>query len=816
MNLRAIITNLVLAVVYGVAGGATLAFAHTVGLNLSSVLWIPAGIALAVALQVPFPVWPGVALGAAAATLSDGAPLPHGIATALTNGGEIALAMFLLRKAGFNRRFGTARDVLLLVGLACGVSAALAALASVTSLVMTGLAPASEFGRIWPMWWLTHGMGMLLVVPPTLIVRATPTESTRETLAEAAILLPAIAATAWIAFMAPAGSLLSQLFFLPFPLLLLGAVRGDALVAMFGGLLVTVVAIAAALVLRGPFSFGSPNQALFLTWSFAAVTIIATVIASAVVKERTLAQQEVESGERRLRAVLEATSEGILVADDLGRVTDVNSAFLGLIGGGEGVSESAPAQYAGVDVFLDRLRPSVDGGTAPDPEVLNPGIGPGRKAWKELMLPDGRVVEAESVPLAGPVERGGRVWSVRDVTQRVASEAERHRLHEQILHGQKLEGLGVLAGGVAHDFNNVLAGIMGYAELLLSQPGLDDEGRSDVEGIIKASQHAAGLCRQLLTYAGKTTAMLGPVDLSECARDMRQFMAMSVGKSVEFELDVPDHSVTAMADEVQLRQVIFNLVTNASEAILARPGNGRVLVRVGSRFLDQGWLARAFGAEGLREGTYAVVEVEDDGIGMDASGVTQIFDPFYSSKGAGRGLGLSAVLGVLRSHQGALAVETQAGLGTRFQIALPQSERRHEIEEVMPPRQAPTEGQATILVVDDEAVVRETIARIIGRDGHKVLQAEDGDFALAILAELHREVDLIVLDLTMPNRDGLSTLAEMRERGYRIPVLLASGYSNEAVPPDASVAGFIQKPFRSADLRERVASVLSEGAPRRV
>jgi two-component system, cell cycle sensor histidine kinase and response regulator CckA len=808
MNLRAVTTNFALAVVYGVAGGATLAFGHTVGLNLSSVLWIASGIALAVALQVPFPVWPGVALGAAAATLSDGSPLPHAVATAVANGGEIALAVFLLHKAGFNRRFGTARDVLLLVGLACGVSAALAALASVTSLVMTGLAPASEFRRISLMWWLTHGMGMLLVVPPTLIVRATPTEWTRETFGEAAILLPAIGATAWIAFMAPAGSLLSQLFFLPFPLLLLGAVRGDALVATFGGLLVTVVAIAGALTLRGPFSFGTTNQALFLTWSFAAVTIIATVIASAVVKERTLAQQEVESGERRLRAVLEATSEGILVADDLGRVTDVNSAFLGLIGDGE----NEIPRYAEVDVFLDKLRPAAVDGAEPHPEVLDPEIGPDRKAWKELLLPDGRVVEAESVPLAGPVEHGGRVWSVRDVTERVASEAEQRRLHEQILHGQKLEGLGVLAGGVAHDFNNVLAGIMGYAELLLTQSGLDEEGRSDVEGIIKASQHAAGLCGQLLTYAGKTTAMLGPVDLSECARDMRHFMAISVGKTVELELDVPDHPVTAMADEVQLRQVIFNLVTNASEAVLEGSGKGRVLVRVGSRFLDHGWLSRAFAAEGLGEGTYAIVEIEDDGVGMDASGVNQIFDPFYSSKGAGRGLGLSAVLGVLRSHQGALNVDTQAGLGTRFQIALPQSERRHEIKEATIPRRVPNKGPATILVVDDEPVVRETVARMIGGEGHEVLQAEDGDVALAILAERHDEVDLIVLDLTMPRRDGLSTLAEMRERGYRIPVLLASGYSNEAVPPDAAVAGFIQKPFRAADLRERVASVLSEGA----
>ncbi|MEX2465354.1 MAG: response regulator [Gemmatimonadota bacterium] len=811
MKSRAITTNVVLAIVYAAAGAATLAFAHTVGPNLSSVLWIGSGIALAVALQVPYPVWPGVAVGAAIATLSDGSPWMHAAGTAVGNGGEIALGIFLLRRVGFNRRFGTARDVLLLVGLACGGSAALAALVSVTSLILTGGAPASEFVRIWLMWWLTHGMGMLVVVPPTLIVRARGLELSRATLGEAAILLPAIAAAAWISFLAPPTSLLAELFFLPFPLLLLGAVRGDALVATFGGLIVTVVAIIGALALRGPFSTGTPNEALFLTWAFAAVTIIATVIATAVVRERALAQRSVERGERRLRAVLEATSEGILVADDLGRVTDVNSAFLRLVGKD---SREVP-RYAEAETLLAPLRPA-DGGTAAHQRVLDPDIDPDLKAWEEVKLGDGRVLEAESVPLAGPNEQSGRVWSVRDVTQRVTSEEERRRLHEQILHSQKLEGLGVLAGGVAHDFNNVLAGIMGYAELLLAQPTLDDEGRGDAEGIIKAAQHAAGLCGQLLTYAGKTTAMLAPVDLSECARDMRQFLALSVNKNVELELDVPERAVLAVADEVQLRQVIFNLVTNASEAILEGSGTGRVRVRVSSRFCDRDWLSRAYAADGLAEGGYATVEVEDNGVGMDAEAVTQIFDPFYSSKGPGRGLGLSAVLGVLRSHHGALTVETEAGTGTRFQIALPQSKPRQLVEGVRAPRKTLAEGPAMILIVDDEPVVRQTVARMMTRDGHRVIEAEDGDIALAILEERHEEVDLMVLDLTMPHRDGLSTLAEMRERGYRIPVLLASGYSNEAVPPDAAVAGFIQKPFRSAELREHVATILSEGTPRTV
>jgi PAS domain S-box-containing protein len=811
MNFRVITTNLLLAAVYAAAGAATLAFGQTVGPNISSMLWIGSGIALAVALLVPFPVWPGVALGAMVATLSEGSPIALVIATGVANGGEVALAVFLLARAGFNRRFGTVRDVLLFLGLACGLAAALAALVSVTSLILTGGAPASAFGRIWPMWWLTHGLGMLIVVPLALIVRTRGSELNPASWGEALVLISAIGVASWISFLAPPASVRAELFFLPFPLLLLAAVRGDALVATLGGLIATVLALVGALFARGPFSLGTGNEALFLTWSFASVTIIATVIATNVVRERALAQRELESGERRLRAVLEATSEGILVADDLGRVTDVNSAFLRLF---DGKDDDVPSRYVEVTAFLDRLRPEDPTVARQYPAVLDPDIDPALTATGELRIVGGRVVEAESVPLPGPAEHAGRVWSLRDVTQRVESEEERRRLHEQILHSQKLEGLGVLAGGVAHDFNNVLAGIMGYAELLLAQSALDDEGKADAEGIIKAAQHAAGLCGQLLTYAGKTTAVLGPVDLAACARDMRHFMTMSVSKSVELSLDIPAYQVVAVADEVQIRQVIFNLVTNASEAILEGSGSGRIVVRVGSQHCDRRWLDRAYAAEGIGVGDYAMIEVEDDGVGMNVEEVAQIFDPFYSSKGPGRGLGLSAVMGVLRSHQGALVVDTEAGLGTRFQIVLPKSGTASTAEAQRAPRRAPIEGPATILVVDDEPVVRDTVARMLRKDGHEVLQAGDGNAALELLAERHDEVALMVLDLTMPNRDGLSTLAEMRTRGYSIPVLLASGYSGEAVPADAAVAGFIQKPFRSLELRERVATVLSSGAAR--
>jgi PAS domain S-box-containing protein len=809
MNLSAVNTNIALAIAYAAAGTATLAFGAALGPDLSTMLWIGSGIALAAALLAPFPVWPGVVAGAMAVTLWEGAPLGHVLATGVANGGEVAVAVRLLRNAGFDRAFGTVRDVLLFVGLACGLAAAVAAVVSVASLIVAGGANPSAFGRIWPMWWLTHGMGMLVVVPVSLIVWSGRLAATRTRLGEGAIYLAVIAVAASISFLAPANSLRAELFFLPLPVLLLSAVRGDQLVATLGGLITTSLAIVGALVARGPFSAGTNIETLFLTWSFTAVSIIATVIATAVVRERRLAQTELESGERRLRTVLEATTDGILVADSQGRVTDVNSAFLRMLDLGEDW-KARPGDD--VRTFLGKVQPALEGEDRTIPDALNPEIPAHRTAHEEVRLADDRVVEAESLPLPSSPNEPGRVWSLRDITQRVKSEEERRQLHERILHSQKLEGLGVLAGGVAHDFNNVLAGIIGYAELLLRQPGIDDQGRADAKGIIKASQHAAGLCGQLLTYAGKTTAVLAPVDLAASVQEMRHFMALSLPKSVDLAVEVPDQPVIALVDDVQIRQVIFNLVTNASEAILEHRASGRVLVRVESKNLSASWTDRAYGADDLRDGAYAVVEVEDDGIGLDAEDVTRIFDPFYSSKGPARGLGLSSVLGVLRSHSGGLQVHTEAGLGTRFQIALPAAEPS-ALEAAHAPgrRISADDGPATILVVDDEAMVRETVVRMLESDGHRVLQAVDGNAALALLDDHALDIDLVVLDLTMPHRDGLATLTEMRRRQHLIPVLLASGYSGEAVPPDAAVAGFIQKPYRSADLRERVKAALRQG-----
>lgn len=798
---KRLFVNVALGVTYALTGYLTLALGSTAGIELRQVLWIPSGIAISVSLLVPYRVWPAAALGGLGASLLDGSGLLFSVGTAVANGFEVGFGTWSLRRLGFAAELERPRDTLLLVTLGAGAAAAFAALISVIALVLTGGAAWPQFGRIWLLWWLTHAMGILMVVPTALAAsRRVPLERSgrRHT---AGILLVVLVAT-WIPFSAPTGSFVAELFFIPLLLLLFAAIRTEMIGATLGPLILTVAAIAGAVLETGPFAGGTPNQTLFLTWSFTTVTIVAVLVAGAAAGERTRAAHRVVVGAQRLRAVLDATGDGILVANSSGSVTDVNTTMVelaGQLGSEDCIGNPATDLLKALDPVPDLSER--------ERELLGAGVDSPVRLEAEVELQDGRFVAVSTAPLTSGELVTGRIWSVRDVTDRVQSERERQRLQDQLLHSQKLEGLGVLAGGVAHDFNNLLMGITGYADLLRTNHGLDAQGRADAKGIIDTAAHASDLCNQMLAYAGKATPALTPVDLSACAADIRKLLAVSVSKSVDLSLKLPEEAVFAMADEAQIRQVLLNLVTNGSEAVLSGPGSGSVQITVGSAFCNQAWLDRALIQDGLKPGVFAILQVEDDGVGLEPRVVNRIFDPFFSSKGTGRGLGLSATLGVIRTHGGTIVVDSQKGRGSKFQVALPRVESTPKSGDATP---LPLKGggQRTILVVDDEEHVRQVVARMVERAGFRTILASDGDEALAILDRSAAEIDLVLLDLTMPRRDGLSTLKEIRERGMEVPVLVASGYSRESLPVDVSISGFVHKPFRMHALHEALEAIL--------
>jgi PAS domain S-box-containing protein len=390
---------------------------------------------------------------------------------------------------------------------------------------------------------------------------------------------------------------------------------------------------------------------------------------------------------------------------------------------------------------------------------------------------------------------------------------ERRRIEEQLRHTQKLESLGVLAGGVAHDFNNLLTGILGNASLALDTTTSNHPNRVLLEEVIRAAEHAADLTRQLLAYAGKGRFILRSIDLSELVREIAGLVQTSIPKKVQLRLQLEDKLPVVEADPGQMQQIVMNLVINGAEAI--GPEGGTVLVRTGVQPVDAPYaatMADPGALERLAPGDYVSLEVHDTGCGMTPETVARIFDPFFTTKFAGRGLGLSAVLGIVRSHKGALKVYSRPGQGTTFKVLFPAGAQAS----AAPPPQPALDltGQGTILIVDDEEIVRHTARHTLRRYGYETLTAADGAEAVEIYRSRPGGISAVLLDLTMPVMGGEETLRQLQRLDPAVRVLLTSGYNEvEAVQRFAGkgLAGFIQKPYTSADLARKMKEVLAGG-----
>ncbi len=396
---------------------------------------------------------------------------------------------------------------------------------------------------------------------------------------------------------------------------------------------------------------------------------------------------------------------------------------------------------------------------------------------------------------------------VLDVTDRMQAETERARLAAAIQHGQKLESLGVLAGGIAHDFNNLLVGILGHARLVLSDLPEGTAEHAAVRIIETSARRAAELTRQMLAYSGKGRFVSELFDLSALVREMAELLEVSISKKAAMRYDFVPDLPPLVGDPGQIRQVVMNLITNASDAL--GDGTGAIDISTGQMEADRAFLSGAWVDDGLPTGTYVWVQVADTGCGMDAATLTRIFDPFFSTKFTGRGLGLAAVLGIVRSHHGAIRVESSPGMGTTIRVLLPPAPASLSLADPAattdPPSPAPRvttrEGaplSATVLVVDDEELVRTVACTVVERAGGSALTASDGEQALQLLRDQGDRIDCILLDLTMPTLGGVDTLAALHELLPDMPVILTSGYSAQdalSLFKHGGPAAFLQKPF---------------------
>jgi PAS domain S-box-containing protein len=397
----------------------------------------------------------------------------------------------------------------------------------------------------------------------------------------------------------------------------------------------------------------------------------------------------------------------------------------------------------------------------------------------------------------------GMLGSAIDITSRKQAEAERGAMERKLQDTQKLESLGILAGGIAHDFNNLLTGVLGNASLAQMDLPESSPIQPCLKQIEQSALRAADLCRQMLAYSGKGRFVVQRLNLSHLAEESIALLQVSISKNAALKMSLTNPLPPVEADATQLRQILMNLVMNASDALGERPGF--IEVRTGVIQADAAYLASTHLSPILPAGPYVFLEVKDTGAGMDAETQKRIFDPFFTTKFTGRGLGLAAVLGIVRGHQGALKVSSQLGHGSTFTLLLPKSEGESEEIAFEKPKPGDWRGEGRVLVVDDEETVRRVATQMLKSMGLECVAAVDGRQGLDLFTAHPDAFDIVLLDLTMPKMDGAKTFVAIKRVSPQIPIILMSGYNEQdAVSKlgSSEMAGFVQKPIHRAELQE--------------
>jgi signal transduction histidine kinase/CheY-like chemotaxis protein len=494
----------------------------------------------------------------------------------------------------------------------------------------------------------------------------------------------------------------------------------------------------------------------------------------------------------RLRLVVDNVDIILWSVDAHGVLTLTEGQGLSKVGiqPGQSVGRSIFELYEGVPDVADNVRASLAGEERSYTTTLR-----------------GRLFESRCSPLRsdpnGPVT--GVIGFSIDVTDRDRAEKERASLQAQLLQVQKLESLGLLAGGIAHDFNNILTAILGGAATARLELPAENPVQADLEIVIKAARRAADLTRQMLAYSGKAHFEVRPIDVSRAVTEIASLLETTLPKKVQMRLELAPNLPAVEADVAQVQQVLMNLVINGAEAI--GDERGTVLVTTGVQDLDEGCARRSFGPE-IRAGRYVFVEVHDTGSGMDAETKAKIFDPFFTTKFTGRGLGLAAVLGIMRGHKGAIRVDSSPGRGSTFTVLFPASDQAAVELEVSSPTYR---GQGLALVIDDDEGVRIATRRMLTLLGFEVIEAENGRAGLELFARRAREITVVLLDMTMPEMNGEETFRGLRGVREDVAVILTSGYNEiEATSRFTlkGLAGFLQKPFAPEELAAKLAAAL--------
>jgi len=514
-----------------------------------------------------------------------------------------------------------------------------------------------------------------------------------------------------------------------------------------------------------------------------------------------VARAEAEAGERRYHSLAEAIPQIVWTARPDGFVDYHNRRWFEYTG----LSE---AECATRDVWRDAIHPE-------DSQTWH-------ERWAQS-LRTGDEFETES--RFRRAADGAYLWHLcraiplRDASGRITKWFgtctdidDQRRSGEAMRQAQKLESIGLLAGGVAHDFNNLLTGILGNTSLALDELPSHSHIRPMLENVLLASERAADLTRQLLAYSGKGRFFIQSSDISVLVREIASLIQSSIPKKVQLRLELAEELPMVEIDSAQIQQLIMNLVINGAEAI-GEDCTGIVLVKTLLRDVDDAYIGRNhFAVDAVTPGRYVAIQVRDTGCGMDDGVRSHIFDPFFTTKFTGRGLGLAAALGIVRGHKGGIRIQTEPGRGTIFEVLLPAG-APHEAESKAPEQERELHGAGAVLVVDDEDLVRNIARKALEHYGYTVLEAENGQSGVRLFRQYADEICLVLLDMMMPVMGGAEALEEIRRIRPDVPVIASSGYS-ESVAKERfggrGLSAFLQKPYSARVLADYVKKVIDQ------
>ena len=813
---------LLLAAAYYVGARAAILFAADA--SKVAYIWPPTGIAVAVLFRAGIRYSPGVLLGALACELQI---FPWwvalGIATGNTTGPVVAVAV--LRRFSFDPIAG-GRRVLYAFLIAGAVGMTITATNALVWRAAAGGLPADDLAASWLTWWLGDTAGLVIVGPPLLTLvcpRADRTSARRAALLFVTALLSALAFTNVVP-----GSVRGLLIFPPFMLLVWVGMTERLRVGSLHVLILACCAVIGTASGQGAFGHLPLMTKLLMVWALATTAALIVLAMTAALSERERAETALAASAADYQALVDSTPAAIVRYTADGTLTFVNETLCKVLGRGRGalVGQSVLAYIP------DMPRAEA----VADLPVTQAPSGPAAGASGVIRKPDGscrwyRWTARRLTTAAGATEF--QAVGI-DLTERRQAEADRSTLERKMQDAQRLEALGVLAGGVAHDFNNLLAGVLGHAELAVAELPNGHPARTHLATVLNGVAQAGGLTRQLLAYSGKGRFMLRSLGLNELIGQTSELLKVTLPKKVHLALDLDSKLPAVTGDDGQLRQVLMNLIINAGEAIGDRAGTVTVTTAVHELMMD----AVSGGVYSpSAPGRFIELIVADTGCGMDDATRAKLFDPFFTTKFAGRGLGLSAVLGIIKGHGGGVRVDSRVGHGTRFTILLPAATvplatetpapvaaaltstpaarptRRYGTPAPRPGLPAPFAGvpapRGLALVADDEPTVRQVGEMMLKQLGFEVLTATNGAEAVALFDANADRVRLVLLDLMMPVMDGTEALAAIRNRSA-VPVILCSGYTSEAVPEELATddaTGFLQKPYARAALQDALAVV---------